>query len=246
MNAPLDARALVSATPATGLAERDATPRCTHPQDWEKLVSPGHVLGQRLNSAGRWASVLALPAFGLSLALVAGLVTGRGQALPLPTLSVPAFVTNALTYDPATYVDLGAGQRADYRLAWLADIPRSKGLTETEWLDLNKAALADVRTHGFLTDRYSALPTLATPPKVTRPEKALTEYRDRLATGLVTIPAQGQPTRVHIVAMVNGAWAWTVVESNTRCSSFGAVPVPTCAAISNASPLFADLRPTKQ
>lgn len=250
MNAPFNPRALLAETPApvaaTGPVERRATPAAT-PQDWEQLVTPGHVLGQRLVRAGRVAFAVALSAFCLSAGLVAAFATGKGseiiRALPLPNFNIPAGVSNALTYDPATYVDLGAGQRADYRLAWLGNIPKVKGLSETEWLDLNMAALADLRSHGFIIDRYSAIPALAVRPMVTRPEKALTEHVTRLATGIITIPAQGQPMRVHVAAMVNGAWAWTVFESNIRCSTFGTALVPSCAALTSPSPMFNDLRP---
>jgi hypothetical protein len=173
-----------------------------------------------------------LPAFVLFLAglvSLAGFFSGAGfTLLPLPKLSVPAFVVDALRYNPDRYTDLGGGVRTDYRLAWMTDVPRSSGLSPEAWADLVKAVNDDVRTYGLATDKWAATPALATAPKVTRPAKALSEHASRLNTGIVAIPERpGFQNPIHVMAMVGGQWAWAVFDANRCVTRFGP-NVPTC------------------
>lgn len=250
MNAPFNPRAALAVeTPApvavTGHVERHATPSRSA-QDWEQLVSPGHVWGHRIRRAGIVAFVAALPFAAVAGMTVFGFATGRGPdilaALPIPTISVPAFVDQALTYDPNTYTDLGGGRRASYRLKWLADLPKSRGLSEDAWKSLNSAVAADLST-GLDTNRWSATPALAVAPKVTRPERALSEHVARLDTGIVTVPTPAQAQRVHVVAMVNGALAWTWFD-NMGCRTFGPISIPNCLSGPLVESVANNLRPT--
>ncbi|UIY45847.1 hypothetical protein [Methylobacterium radiotolerans] len=220
-------------------------------QDWNQLVSPGHVLGRRVVRAG---SIMFLPALAVfcavgfhTLHVMAGL---GGVSLPLPRLPLPLMtydlpesVRGALTYDPNTYTDLQGGVRTSYKYAWLTEIPRSRGLTVQAWQDLAAAVRADVQSNGINTDKWTAVPALDTAPKVTRPQKAFGEHVARLGTGIVTVSSQGEVPRVHVVAMVDGAWAWTTLSQFGCQQSFGP-PVSGCAQI-GARPEINDLRPSK-
>lgn len=249
MNAPFNPRAAIAVaeTPApvavTRPVERNATP-----QDWEQLVSPGHVLGERIKRAGRVAFALAVPCFAAAGMFAFAFATGRGpdilNALPIPTVSVPGFVERALTYDPSTYTDLGGGQRVDFSLGWMKDIPRSKGLSEDAWRDLNRAVVADIRNAGAETGRWNATPALAVAPKVTRPDRALSEHVARLETGIVTIPSAGQPQRIHIVGFVNGLWGWTTLDG-TGCRTFGPIAIDGCVSGQPLPYALENLRPSK-
>lgn len=253
MNAPFNPRAAVAAieTPApvavTRLPERDATPRVA--QDWEQLVSPGHVLGERIKRAGLVAFIAALPCFAAAGMFAFAFATGRGpdilNALPIPTVSVPGFIDRALTYDPATYTNLGGGQRVDFSLGWMTSIPRSKGLTEDQWRDLNKAVIADLGTARLDTNRWTATPALGVAPKVTRPDRALTEHVARMETGIVTIPGPGQQQRIHIVASVNGLWGWTTLDAS-GCRTFGPIDIPDCVSGQPSPYVLENLRPASK
>lgn len=247
MNAPFNPRALVAETHVTVAATRPVERRAT-PQDWEQLVSPGHVLGERIKRAGRVAFVLAVPCFAAAGMFAFAFATGRGpdiiRALPIPSIAVPAFIDRALTYDPATFTDLGGGQRVDFSLAWMRDIPRSKGLSEDGWRDLNRAVIADMGSARIDTNRWTATPALAIAPKVTRPDRALSEHVARLDTGIVTIPGPGHAQRVHIVAHVNGLWGWTYFDGS-GCRTFGPIAIEGCVSGQPAPYVLATLKPSK-
>lgn len=234
MNATVHSEALIGATPATmqGVPQRAPRP-AAGPQDWEQLVSPGHVWAERVKVVSRRVVLPAFVLFFAGLVSLAGFFSGAGfSLLPLPKLSVPAFVVDALRYDPARYTDLGGGVRTDYRLAWMTDVPRSSGLSPEAWADLVKAVQDDLRAYGAGTDKWTATPALATAPKVTRPAKALTEHAARLGTGIVAIPEQAGPQHpVQVLAMVGGQWAWAVLSPYGCSAPFGP-PVPSCGAAS--------------
>lgn len=247
MNAPFNPRTILAETPVTVTATRPVERRAT-PQDWEQLVSPGHVLGERIKRAGRVAFILAVPCFAAAGMFAFAFATGRGpdilRALPIPTIAVPAFIDRALTYDPATYTDLGGGQKVDFSLGWMNAIPRTKGLSEDQWRDLNKAAMADMGSARLDTNRWTETPALAVAPKVTRPDRALSEHVARLGTGIVTIPVPGQAQRVHIVAHVNGMWGWTYLDAS-GCRTFGPIAIEGCSSGQPAPYVLATLKPSK-
>lgn len=249
MNAPISQHALLGSTrtpaPQTSPARRPEA----GPQDWEQLVSPGHVLGRQTARAGKLLFFPALAVFaavGLHTLHVAANLAGF--TLPLPRLplpmvsySLPQWVRDGLTYDPNTYVDLQGGVRTSYRYAWLQDVPRSRGLSAKGWTDLVAAVSTDLQANRLETDRWTATPALATAPKVTRPTKALTEHVARLDTGIVTVSPAGAQPRIHVVAMVDGAWGWVTFSQFGCQQSFGP-PIPTCAQ-TRAIPDINDLRP---
>ena len=233
MNAPVPPDAFLGAAPATMPGIPDRVPRpAPGPQDWEQLVSPGHVWAERVKVVSRRVVVPAFALFLAGLVLLAGFFSGFVfTRLPLPRLWVPAFVANALIYNPTSYVDLGGGVRTDYHLAWMTGVPRSSGLSPDAWADLVKAVNDDLRAYGLATDKWTATPALATAPKDTRPAKALTEHASRLGTGIVAIPER--PTHqdpIHIMAMVGGQWAWAYLDGGGCSAAFGP-PVPTCTPV---------------
>lgn len=251
MNARIPPHALLSTTRAPVPDVFPSVRPEAGPQDWEQLVSPGHVLGHRMARLGKLMFLPALAVFAVSWVHVLHNVAAvAGVSLPIPRLplpvmsfSLPESVRSALTYDPNTYVDLQGGVRTSYRFAWLTDLPRSRGISVQAWTDLNGAVASDLAANRLETERWTATPALTTAPKVTRPAKALTEHIARLDTGIVTVsPATEQP-RVHVVAMVDGAWAWATYSPVGCWQSFGP-PLPKCVQ-SSAIPEINDLRPTK-
>ena len=260
MNAPLSPDALRRLAPQAearrviDAASPSIGRLASAPQDWEQLVSEGHVLGYR---ARRFGKVLFLPALAVFVAVmlhVAHIAASLfGWQLPLPRLplpsaaiAVPSFVKDALTYDPESYVDLGGGVRTSYRLAWLADLPRSRGLSAEAWSDLVKAVGTDIAAARAETDRWTATPALATAPKVTRPAKAISEHSARLSTGIVTVPAASDPQRAHVVAMVDGGLAWATLGPAGCTVPFGPIPANSPCRRTPAGPELNDLRPASK
>lgn len=173
-------------------------------QDWQILVTAGHVRGHRLLDVGK---KLFLPA--LTLGLVGGWLAFSGVGGIATTFRAPPSLVRALTADPAHFAVLpGYEEKGDYRLAWLAGAVGApqRGLTPQGWQQLIEAAGADVQKHGDRVSDYEATPKLTTTPLVTRPEKALAEHSDKLASGIVAIPhEQGAPGIV--AAWVDGRLA---------------------------------------
>lgn len=252
MNAPVSHRALAAATPTLDALTGSAP--ATPPQDWQQLVSEGHVLGKRALKTGLFVFPVALVIFvavGLhALHVAAGIA---GFSLPLPRLplpmvsySVPTWVRETLIYNPDTYTDLQGGVKTSYRYAWLAKFPHSRGINPQAWTDLVNAVSTDLRVNRLDTDKWTAVPALATAPKVTRPQKALTEHLARLDTGIVTVSSSEAEPRVHVLAMVDGNWAWVTFAPygpQWGCrQSFGPSLFPKCIQTS-AIPEINDLRP---
>lgn len=254
MNAPVLAQSLRGVSPAQEPVSIQAPSKpVVAPQDWEKLVSPGHVLGRRTLRAGRLMFVPALAVFVavgfLTLNVAAGLIgfplSLSRLLLPMFAYGVPQSVRQALIYNPDAYTDLQGGVRTSYRYLWLTGIPRSRGLSVQGWTDLGAAVSSDLRSSRLETDKWTATPALATAPKVTRPVKALTEHVSRLDTGIVTVSPPDEQPRVHVVAMVDGAWAWTTFAQRgpqwVCVQSFGP-RLPGCL-LTGAIPEINDLRP---
>lgn len=188
-------------------------------QDWHLLVTDGHVRGHRLVHVARvffWPSILSglLGAWFLYSGLTGGL---GGRAV------TPESVSSFLVSNPDTYAALpGHEGRLDYRFAWLAGATGSpqRGMTGEAWTQLVQAASADIRAHADRAAEFTAIPALATDPKVTRPERALSEFKADLTRGIVTIPAQpavvpevSRTAIGYVVGWVEGKLAFAVLTA---------------------------------
>lgn len=219
--------------------ERNALPEGS--QDWQLLVTEGHVRGHRLVSVGkRWyGAALALGIAGGVLWL--GAVTGAAMIFHTPSLLV-----RALTADPEHYATLpGYPEKTTYRLSWLAGAlgEAQHGLSVQAWSQLVQAARNDISRYGTKTAAYTAIPKLAVQPIVTRPQKALTEHKDDLATGIVAIPLYAAPTEV--IAWVEGKISVAQVDGYGNCAVAYGPPVDGCGQGQNPS-VFQMFRPTKK
>jgi hypothetical protein len=110
---------------------------------------------------------------------------------------------------------------------------------------LLEAAAADVRQHGDNVEAYTAIPdTQGINPKVTRPERALAEFRGDLARGIVAVPSSDAPRRNlegravlgYVTAWVEGKWSFAMIlaqptsrwQSDQPCVVHWRMPEGTC------------------
>ena len=199
-------------------------------QDWQLLVTEGHVRGHRVVSLLRTFTVPALLSGLIGGFLAFQSLTGGLAGYGFPQ-SLGRPLAQALTYNPATFVSAPAvsDQDLDYRLAWLANLSPVRGLDEAGWAALVKAAAADIATHGDKTADYTAVPALASAPVVTRPAKVFADHSADLASGVIAIPLAVPPGQTappaHVVAWVGGKLAWAVIAPGPRIGIiFGPVP----------------------
>lgn len=213
-------------------------------QDWQLLVTDGHVRGHRLLDVGR---KLLLPAVTLGLVggwLCFSAVTGTGAGL-----RAPAWLAGAVTYDPAHYATIpGSDEKTDYRLSWLAGAVGTpqRGLTEEGWKALLIAASLDVNRFGDKVDSYQEVPKLATAPLVTRPDKAFREHADALASGLIAIPQASRQVAAYVAAWVDGKLAVSAFGLAARGGGCVAVLGPIvegCTRPADPTPVLDALRP---
>ena len=199
------------------------------PQDWELLVSEGHVRGHRLLDVGKtlfWPALASL-LFGGWL-VWSGLSGGIGGKA-----KTPDFIADRLVWNPDHYsVVPGREERASYQLAWLEKATGSpeRGLTAEAWAQLIDVAIQDVRAFGDKTGEWTALQAAeALNPKVTRPEKVLSEFKGDLARGIIAIPSVTTPatsigggtnTLAYVAAWVEGKFSFALLTvPNARYGS---------------------------
>lgn len=197
-------------------------------QDWQLLVTEGHVRGHRLLEAGKtlfWPALLSglLGAWCLTTA-----VTNHPTVSQKEESRLPEFVLQRLVWDWRYYAARPGSPdtRLSYVYAWLEDAvgPPQRGLTTDGWTQLVKAATKDVRQFGARTVEYTAIPDIVVDPKVTRPERALKEFRGDLARGIVAIPekptknAYNEEVVGYIAAWVESKFAFAVIPANPRVS----------------------------
>lgn len=208
------------------------------PQDWELLVTEGHVIGHRLVRVGR---ILFLPAMACGLVavwLLWSALHGVGGGVALPR-----WVVEALTTNPDTYTVVPGGkERTSYQYAWLTQFRPQAGLSSSSWNSLVAAARVDVNKAGVKTEDYVELPKLQTQPLVTRPPKVYTEHVGKLAAGLVAIPAGADPAKGYVVAWVDGALAMVAFDQS-RCATLFGPDVPGCVKVAGAIPNLAAFKP---
>jgi hypothetical protein len=217
----------LSKTPAMPEAKQTAAILPEGSQDWQLLVTDGHVRGHRIEALRKMFMVPALISGVIGAFLCYQTVSG---ALQGPAL-LPQAVVRFLSYDPSTYVSAPAvaDHGLDYRVAWLADLKPERGLDAKGWSDLVRAAGADLTAHYDKTDDYAAIPKLAAAPTVTRPAKAISEHVADLTSGVIAIPPQPQPGQsilpTHVLAWVQGKLAWAVMVPGRQPGIlFGPVP----------------------
>jgi hypothetical protein len=196
-------------------------------QDWQLLVTEGHVRGHRLLDAGKSIFPAALLSGLVGGFLCLGALTGA-----LSFLRAPPSLVSALTTDPAHYAVVpGYAEKGDYRFSWLAvavGTPR-RGLTAEGWQQLVRATASDLPQYGTNVSEYVAIPKLQTPPIVTRPAKALTEHVADLANGIIAISPVKDSTIV--VAWVEGklAGAYVSTDGTAQCNVGRGPAVNGCA-----------------
>lgn len=193
-------------------------------QDWETLVSPGHVIGHRVQSLGPVSMVA-------GILFAAGAIYAATVALDPwgPRIAAPDFIVGMLTVDPNTYVDLGNGQKASYRLAWLNSIPRERGMDVAGWTALVGAVQADARQFGYNPTEWTQTAELEVGPQITRPSKAFTDHADKLGRGVVAIPEDGSQTL--ITGFVEGSWAIASLDPWGQCGIVFGPAVEGCQTI---------------
>ena len=216
-------------------------------QDWQLLVTEGHVRGHRIVSLLRTFTIPALLSGLVGGFLAFQSLTGGMAGYGLPR-SVATSISHALSYNPATFVSAPAvsDEGLDYSLAWLANLSPVRGLDAAGWAALVKAAATDISTHGDKTDDYVAVTALASAPVVTRPSKVFSDHSADLASGVIAIPAvvPGKASPAHVVAWVGGKLAWAVIAPGPRIGIlFGPVPERTGKVPSAPTELANQLKP---
>ncbi|WP_152048779.1 hypothetical protein [Aureimonas psammosilenae] len=208
---PLDAEAV----PAPILA------RSVLPQEWETLVSPGHVLRARLDERSKPRLVkgwLAAGAFLLVALMGPSIVQIR-----VPFGALAAFLQS----NPDTYVTMPDGTAASYRMKWIADLPVQAGMSGKAWSDLLAAVRSDVAKHGPDVKAWEDVAAIQPAPRITRPNKVFeAAAMDRLATGNVAV-AEGAGV-VDVIGYVDGVLSWAIVGRGGRCAVLKGVAVEGC------------------
>jgi hypothetical protein len=167
--------------------------------------------------AGKAAGViLGLPVILFALALLNVGTPTVGFGAP-NHIRVPGFILSALTYDPSTYFDIGGGVKAGPELAWLSAYkPRPESLSVEDYSALVQATSKDLAANGVDAANWTTVGALKVQPKVTRMEKAFSQWGDRLKDGIVMVPENGAVTP--IVAHVAGQWGLSFAAPG-RCST---------------------------
>lgn len=123
-----------------------------------------------------------------------------------------------LTYDPSNYFDIGGGLRGGPQMAWMASNgPKPESLTSAQYAALTKAVTADIRAHAADVQAWTATAEVTPPATITRAGKVLSQYADKLKTGVVIIPEGYGP--MSIVAHVEGQWSVTLFGGGGACAT---------------------------
>lgn len=214
-------------------AAKNQTPEGWYDLDISQVVNRGHILNDRFQTLSvrmKWP-MFALGLFAgyhLIISAVSPIVPEIAE-LPHVGFTVamdptpPAVIAQTVASDRSTYFDLGGGLRGDESLAWLAQYaPKPESLSMADMDALSTAIRADLSKFGTDAAKWKTVASLPTAPKITRPEKALAEYADRLKTGIVIVLRDSAV--VPVVAHVRGEWS-VVVYKGKDCRSFvGPVP----------------------
>ncbi len=227
-----------------------AVPGIQSEHDVSQIATRGHVNAARLHQVGRWGFLPAVLFAGLGLwalsetrpamvsynASPAAFMSGNGGAPVMPGQTVaPAWIKSMLTFDPATYFDLGGGLRGNAEMRWLADYkPKPESLSVAQFDALVNAVATDQKASPDPT-QWATVAGLEVRPQITRLERTFSEHAARLPTGIIGLP-EGRGNVALIIAHVAGQWAMADVRNGQCRSILG--PLPTgCAPVDpNAIP----------
>lgn len=212
---------------------RNKTPPGWYDLDISQVVNRGLVLNvrfQEISKKGKWPmfAVGMFAGYHLIISAVSPLVPEIAE-LPHVGFSIamdptpPAVIAETINADAATYFDIGGGLQADQSLAWLATYrPMPESLSVADLDALTAAIRADLPRFGTDAAKWETVARLSIAPKITRPEKAMAEYGDRLKTGIVAILRDSNV--VPVVAHVAGQWSVILFKGADCRVSLGPVP----------------------
>ncbi|MGO7674889.1 hypothetical protein ACC685_33540 [Rhizobium ruizarguesonis] len=182
------------------------------------IATRGHVLSARVN---RLTGAFHWPMIGLALVAVYGVYRTGWTYISPPT--VPTTIAQALTFDPDSYFDLGGGLRGSAAMAWMGNYaPKPESLSAADYDALTAAVRTDLELHGFHPENWTAVAGLKTKPQITRPEKAISQYADRLPSGIILLPEDESVASV--VGHVAGQWAVTLFRGGVCQTILGPLP----------------------
>lgn len=201
----------------------------TTQQDWERLVTEGHVIGHRLQRAGGYMIAVAF-AFLTFAGLIFYLSVWKRE-ITFNQVGSPYVrsLYKAFPLDPDTYVDLGNGETLPYRFDFLKSIPPQQGLSAADQVAMVRAIQADLSRYGNTVDAWTATPALDSQPFVTRANKVFGDHQGKLAGGIVAIP-EDRTVSPALVSWTTGRLSIVVVTARACFVALG-LPVDGCTPI---------------
>lgn len=204
------------------------------PANWDKmdvsiLATRGAILCNRFHRLSR---VKKLPLAAITLFAGYHLVALTISPLvSLPALPIayqidptpPKWLTASTAQAEPVSFDIGGGLTGDANLAWLADYAPKPESLSTEQLDGLAAALkADLAAHGKKVDQWKQVAALAPAPKITRADKVISKYPDRLKSGVVVVLENDSV--VPVVSHVAGEWSVLLFKDSSCRVALGPIP----------------------
>ncbi|WP_173995732.1 hypothetical protein [Agrobacterium tumefaciens] len=214
----------IDATKSTAQSRREIDPR----HDVALIATRGHVLMARLDYL---FGKLWFPSLWCWLAMLVVCFLMFNGALGFfgPNFQnnrVMWSITEALTYDPDTYFDIGGGLKGGPDVAWLGRYaPTPESLKPADYSALVEAVKADSAKFGIEAANYEAVGGLKIAPTLVSAEK-FEKNADSLKNGVVVIPKDDE--KIIVAAYVEAKWAFTVVLRGRCVALVG--PVPTGCA----------------
>ena len=210
------------------------------PDNWEELdvsqvASRGHVLVERFQVLTKRFQFPALIVGG-----IAGYQIAISLAVPFePSLASYALINPAsISVDARPPAVLAADAIDPIQTAAKTPVNSAPSVSYANWQDrypptgktlsladlsrLSEALNADMKSEAMNFKSWRHVAGLAVPPKITRKEKAIAKYADRLKTGIVTI-MDGQPV-VPVVSHVEGQWSVLLFKAGSCRVMLGPMP----------------------
>lgn len=201
----------------------------TMQQDWERLVTEGHVVGHRLQRAGGYMIAVA---FGfLTLAGLIFYFSVWQREITFNRVAIPYVQSlyKSFSLDPNTYVDLGNGETLPYQFDFLKSIAPQQGLSAADQAAMVRAIQADLSRYGATVDSWTATPALERQPFVTRANKVFGDHQGKLAGGIVAIP-EDRNAAPALVSWTTGRLSIVIVNARNCFVALG-LPVEGCSQI---------------
>lgn len=196
----------------TKSAFKDATavPGIRPEHDVSQIATRGHVNAARMRAIGRGGVIPALVCAVLGVWALYDMRPSFRHHMPSASVA-PAWIKESLTFDPATYYDLGGGLHGGPDMRWLADFkPKPESLTTAQFDALVQAVSSDMAATSDPT-QWATVAALEVRPQITRLERIFSEHSGRLPTGIVGLP-EGRGNVGLVIAHVAGQWAMTEVR----------------------------------